>query len=118
MRRVEILAIVIVFASLFGFFLVAPHPSALAKPHPPVECSLEIYDARDLLGTPAVRGLLTAEALESAIKARTGGDEAWAEPASYELHRGQIIVNQTRTVHDEVRHALSDFRRQVPHAVR
>lgn len=39
------------------------------------------------------------------------GDDAWDDPASIEIHRGQIIVNQTREVHAQIRHILENLRR-------
>src|SRR5581483_6340408 len=57
--------------------------------------------------------VLDADKLEQLVKNSTGADEVWGDPASYELHRGQIIVNQTREVHDKIRLVLQNLRRNV-----
>ncbi|MEZ0227682.1 MAG: hypothetical protein ACAI25_03600 [Planctomycetota bacterium] len=57
--------------------------------------------------------VLDADKLEQLVKNSTGADEVWGDPASYELHRGQIIINQTREVHDKIRVVLQNLRRNV-----
>ncbi len=39
------------------------------------------------------------------------GEDNWEEPASIEIHRGQVIINQTRPIHAQIRHVLDNLRR-------
>lgn len=91
----------------------------------PDSFQLDIYDVSDVLApvhdplrpVPRPPGcdptLLEPDELETLIRVQVrvqvGGD-AWAEPASYELHRGQIIVNQTREGHAAIVRVLRSIR--------
>jgi type II secretory pathway component GspD/PulD (secretin)/Tfp pilus assembly protein PilF len=57
--------------------------------------------------------VIEPEKLEALIKNSTGADEVWGDPASYELHRGQIIVNQTKETHEAIKRVLTNLRRNV-----
>lgn len=39
------------------------------------------------------------------------GEDNWDDPASIEIHKGQIIVNQTREMHAQIREVLRNLRR-------
>ena len=39
------------------------------------------------------------------------GEDNWDDPASIEIHKGQIIINQTREMHAETRRVLKNLRR-------
>ncbi|HBP23669.1 MAG TPA: hypothetical protein DEA08_38565 [Planctomycetes bacterium] len=54
--------------------------------------------------------VLEPDKLEEIITNSVGEDN-WDEPASIEIHRGQLIVNQTRDLHREVREVLKNLRR-------
>ncbi|RMG12258.1 MAG: hypothetical protein D6731_14275 [Planctomycetota bacterium] len=54
--------------------------------------------------------VLDAEQLETIITNSVGEDN-WDDPASIEIHRGQIIINQTREIHKEIRRVLQNMRR-------
>jgi hypothetical protein len=92
---------------------------------------LGIYDVMDLVGPdPAFPGCvfrvrsatpdpvepyrwpLDGDALEELIRIATG-PEAWEEPASYELHRAQLIVNQTNEAHAAIARALATIRVEI-----
>jgi hypothetical protein len=95
-------------------------------PPPCSDHELEIYDVQDLVrwvgervhedrrrdeperGAPR-EGVLDADELERIVTTEVGED-AWDDPASIELHRGQLIVNQTRAVHSSLREVLRDLR--------
>ncbi len=57
--------------------------------------------------------VLDPDKLEQLVKNSTGADEVWGDPASYELHRGQIIVNQTREIHAKIKLVLENLRRNL-----
>jgi len=112
---------------------------AACRPDPPTpsspeseEFSLEIYDVKDLVASvpdfphmirPSPERLaaildrdpqpapprMEPEALEEAVKELVH-PAFWNEPALYELHRGQIIVNQTRFVHERIAEWLARAR--------
>ncbi|HZU98918.1 MAG TPA: hypothetical protein VFF73_19580 [Planctomycetota bacterium] len=50
------------------------------------------------------------DGLEALIKSSTGAEETWGDPASYELHRGSIIVHQTPAVLARIEGALAKLR--------
>ena len=54
--------------------------------------------------------VLEPDALEDIIRNSVGEDN-WDEPASIEIHRGQLIINQTREMLREVRRVLKNLRR-------
>ncbi len=39
------------------------------------------------------------------------GEDAWEDPATIEIHKGQVIVNQTREIHGQLREVLRNLRR-------
>ncbi len=39
------------------------------------------------------------------------GEDNWDDPATIEIHRGQVIINQTREMHAQIRHVLENLRR-------
>jgi type II secretory pathway component GspD/PulD (secretin)/uncharacterized protein YqgQ len=39
------------------------------------------------------------------------GEDNWDDPASIEIHKGQIIVNQTRELHGQIRSVLTNLRK-------
>lgn len=90
--------------------------SVAAQTPPPYE--LEIYEAQDLVrriaerdpDDPSVEGILDPDELLAIVTDAVGAD-AWGEPASIELHRGRLIVNQTREVHRQLRDVLTNLRR-------
>jgi type II secretory pathway component GspD/PulD (secretin) len=61
-------------------------------------------------GAEEAGSVIEPEKLEALIKKSTGDEEVWGEPSSYELHRGQIIVNQTKIVHENIRRVLKNLR--------
>jgi type II secretory pathway component GspD/PulD (secretin) len=54
--------------------------------------------------------VLDPDQLETIITNAVGEDN-WDDPASIEIHKGQIIVNQTRELHAQVREVLKNLRR-------
>ncbi|HZV01991.1 MAG TPA: hypothetical protein VFF73_35110 [Planctomycetota bacterium] len=72
--------------------------------------ALTIDDEPTTDENPAV---IEPDKLEQLVKNSTGADEVWGDPASYELHRGQIIVNQTREVHEKIKLVLENLRRNI-----
>jgi type II secretory pathway component GspD/PulD (secretin) len=54
--------------------------------------------------------VLEPDQLEEIVTSSVGEDN-WDEPASIEIHRGQIIINQTRELHREIRRILTNLRR-------
>lgn len=82
------------------------------------EYALEIYDVTDLVSPhPSLtlpgkqHDAIKPEEVEATIKQKTGGEAAWQEPASCELHRGQMIVHQTRAIHRKIMETLRALRR-------
>ncbi len=49
--------------------------------------------------------------LEQMVKSSTGADSAWGDPASYDLHRGEVIVHQTPGEIAEIGSLMSFLRR-------
>jgi Flp pilus assembly secretin CpaC/tetratricopeptide (TPR) repeat protein len=54
--------------------------------------------------------VLEPDQLEEIITNAVGEDN-WDDPSSIEIHKGQIIINQTREMHAEIRRVLKNLRR-------
>jgi hypothetical protein len=54
--------------------------------------------------------VLDPDQLET-ILTNSVGEDNWDDPASIEIHKGQIIVNQTRELHKQIREVLKNLRR-------
>ena len=53
--------------------------------------------------------VLEPDKLKEIVEGAVG--EVWDEPASVEVHRGQMIVNQTREIHAQIKRVLQNLRR-------
>lgn len=91
-----------------------------AEPQDPA-LPIEIHDVQDLVASvgeghgceplpPAGAGHIGPDALLDLVRGLTGGPAAWAEPASLEAHRGQLIVARDAAGQARVREVLRALR--------
>lgn len=83
------------------------------EPPSPRDYVLEIYDVQDLLVPVGDVGCgpVPVDDLLAILEGLSGGPDAWREPASLEVHRGQLIVNQTARLQQRLRALLAGLRR-------
>jgi hypothetical protein len=55
--------------------------------------------------------VIEPDKLDAIVKSSTGADSAWAEPASYDLHNGTVIVSQTPGELARIEHVLEQLRK-------